>query len=97
MLTIQNQHVDSAPTFDLTNARFVSYFEGSCGDQWVCIWHADQPEAFFYGGDCGWEPMTYRKIATKVVLGRAEAAWVVACSLSLADLYTYNQHKQETP
>lgn len=89
MLVIHNRHVDQIAPFDTSNAEFLSYFEGTASDQWVCILNKTEPHAWVYGGDLGWEGVRLhhdkKPPLPEVVVSRVEYTWLVACALAVQE------------
>lgn len=84
LLTIFNQHVGDEPEAFQTEGKFLSYFEGAFGDQWVFIGDRSNKTAILTGGDIDWEQhtMSEGKLLPRVILGSEETLWLISCQKS---------------
>ena len=75
ILTVRNQHVDSAPNFDqmIEEGDYVSYFESELGDQWIFIRKRGADHATVYGGDIAWEGVKVSEHTVEQMEERLEA------------------------
>ena len=82
----RNRHVPSCgkpPCIDSLDFRFASYFEGSCGDQWIVYWDDEKEELVLLGGDICWEsPLSVKEAMSTLILGPPEQMWLVACRVA---------------
>ena len=90
LLEIDNLHCaecGSPPSLDAAD-KYVGYFEGGCGDQWVFVGDRQTGEAVIRGGDTGW-PTEYkvsvRKPCPGLVLGPEERQWIIACFMAMSN------------
>ena len=91
LLEIDNLHIaecGSLPSLDAAD-KYVSYFEGGCGDQWLFIGDRKTGNAVIRGGDAGW-PTKYivsriKPCPVNLVLGEEEKQWIIACFMAMCD------------
>lgn len=86
----RNRHVPSCglpPNIDSFHFRFASYFEGSCGDQWIVYWDDERNGLVLLGGDICWEsPLSVKEAMSTLILGPAEQVWLVACQIAASQM-----------
>lgn len=63
-----------------TTDKYYGYFQNRFGDQWVFVYNRETKVGELHGGDTGWETVSVvRDGKVDVTLGKAEAAWLLAC------------------
>ena len=87
IIEIHNGHIDDcgrppAMTKRSTDNFYCSYFESSCGDQWLFIFNRTTRTGYFWGGDIEWkryEVRDNRVQDTDLILGDDEYQWLKLC------------------
>ena len=91
LLEIDNGHVadcGAPPSLDAAD-KYVGYFEGGCGDQWVFVGDRKTGEAVIRGGDTGWA--TEYKVScdkpcpVNLVLSDEEKHWIITCFMAMSN------------
>ena len=60
--------------------HYHGYFENRFGEQWVFTYDSARKVGELRGGDIGWDTVIeVREGKADVMLGKAEAAWILAC------------------
>jgi hypothetical protein len=90
-LEIDNLHsaeCGALPSLDAAG-KYVGYFEGGCGDQWVFVGDRNTGEAVVRGGDVDWP--TGHKVSRErpcpagLVLGEDEKHWIITCFMAMSN------------
>jgi hypothetical protein len=85
LLEIWNGHDEScgappAITNKGNEKYYYGYFENRFGEQWVFVYDFTRKVGELRGGDIGWDKVIeIRDAKPDVILGKAEAAWLLAC------------------
>lgn len=86
ILTIHNQHPSEYPREPIRSDHgFVSYFEGTRGDQWLFVCDRETGNSYLTGGDAAWNVYPVNPFGDgpdpmhDLILDKAESMWLQAC------------------
>ena len=90
LITIRNKHVHPAPAIEVAG-RYLSTFEGHCGDQVIILIDREAGVGEILHGDMDWEsyPISRGDPFPKMFLSLPERLWVAAswcAALELTDI-----------
>jgi hypothetical protein len=85
LLCIHNRHIAESGDPPIINDdvphRYVGYFVGGCGDQWIFTFDRKTRKADLRGGDVGWEQVydVQDGEVDDLILSAEESLWLRAC------------------